>query len=416
MEIVKINNRVNLLKKNIDKFKTFTIGVLFHGNLNKEEYSLNALLPYVLKQGSMNYPDMKIMYNKLEELYGGTFECDLRKKGEDHIISFEFEFVSPEYIKDNENYYNEVLDFIFDVVFNPYVKNNEFDKEYVKTEKNNLIDYISGIANDKKEYASLRCVEEMCKGDNYALFRYGSKDDICNIDGKKLYSHYKKLLKEKRIDFFVVGTVDENEIIKRIEKLSLEDNEVKYPETELKIKSNSVKEIREKFDVAQGKISLGFTTGIKFDNEKKYALSVFNSLYGSGAHSKLFNNVREKLSLCYYAYSRIDSFKGIMTVNSGVEFKNFKKAYDEILQQLEEVKCGNFTDEEILFSKNSLINSLNSINDNPFSIADYYLRNLITNDNISISEYIDKIKKVTREEIIEVAGNINLDTVYYLEA
>ena len=164
----------------------------------------------------------------------------------------------------------------------------------------------------------------------------------------------------------------------------------------------------------QGKISLGFTTNVGLKDCDKYALVVFNSIFGSGAHSKLFNNVREKLSLCYYAYSRIDSYTGTMCVDSGVEFKNFKLAYDEILTQLEGVKKGDFSDEETEISKKAIINSLNSMKDNPSSLENYRLNGLLAGKITDIEDYIKAVKNVTREDIIKVANKVKLHTAYYL--
>lgn len=413
MQIKKISERINLISEKTNKFKTFALSFYFHMPLNEEEASLNALLPYTMKMGSKNYKDITAVSNTLENLYGGMFDCNIRKKGEDQILGFNFEFVSPEYIKDND-YLKNVFNFIFDIIFNPLIKDNGFLPEYTEREKLNLTDYIEGIINDKKEYAGLKCTQEMCKGENYAIFEYGSVDKIKNITPQQLYSQYKKIISESRIDIFVTGNIDFDEVESRISELKLKEACADYPRCEVKEPRENINEVTEEFDVAQGKISMGFTVGKKAISEKKYALSVFNSIFGSGAHSKLFNNVREKLSLCYYAYSRIDAFKGIMTVNSGVEFKNFKAAHDEILVQLEDIKKGNISDVEIDSSKKAVINSLRSLNDSPFSMENYFLNGLIKGTVTDVDDYIDNINKVTKEDITDIAKDIKLDTVYYL--
>ena len=409
MTITKINKRINYVKVKNDKFKTFNISFYFHNELNEKTASENALIPYVMKMGSKNYENLTKISNTLEELYGGMFDCSIRKKGEDQIVGFSFEFVSPSFVKEKK-YINKIYDFVFDVVFNPLTENNGFKEEYTKREKINLINYLESLVNDKKEYASLRCTEEMCKGDNYAVFEYGKKEDIEKITPENLYKRYLEMIDNSRIDVFVMGNIEDDGILEKLKEKKLKDSDRSYPECDIKEKSEEVKKVEEKMDVAQGKISMGFTIG-KCD---KYALSVFNSVFGSGAHSKLFNNVREKLSLCYYAYSRVDAFKGIMKVNSGVEFKNFKKAYDEILLQLDDIRGGNITDVEIDASKKALINSLKSLNDSLFSYENYILNGLINSEITEISEYIEKINSITKEDIVEVSKNINLDTVYVL--
>jgi len=415
MNLKKINKRINLLCEKTNKFKTFSISFYFHNELREETASLNALLPYVLKMGSKNYKDMTIISNTLEDLYGGNFDCSVVKKGENQIVGFNFEFVSPEYIKNDSKYMDKVYSFIFDIIFNPLAENGGFLSEYVSREKENMIDYIEGIINDKKEYAQLRCMEEMCKGENYSVFKYGSIEKIKEITPESLYEHYGKFISEGRIDIFVIGNIETDILEEKIKALSLSDKDASYPATALKLKCDKVKEIEDRFDVAQGKISLGFRTNVTSKSPEKYALTVFNSIYGSGAHSKLFNNVREKLSLCYYAYSRIDSFKGIMCVNSGVEFKNFKMAYDEMLIQLNDIREGKIEEYEMDSAKKSLINALSSIKDSHSSIEDYMLNGLINGNIIEISDYIDNIRKVTKDDVVNVAEKIELDTVYYLK-
>ena len=409
MENFKINNRVSLITEKNDKFKTFTVSFYFHNELKEETASEYSLLPYVLKSGSKNYPDMTSISNTLELLYGGLFDCSIRKKGEDQIVGLSFEFLSPCYAEE-ENYLNEVWSFIYDMCFNPLIKNGGFDKGYVEREKNNLIDYIDSIINDKKEYANHRCTEEMCKGDNYAVFEYGKKELVEKITPEGLYNRYLEMMKNARMDIFVMGNVDTEYFTKKIKEIKLEDSDALYPECDIKKEPEAIKEIRESFDVNQGKISMGFT----YKTDDRYALSVFNSVFGSGAHSKLFNNVREKLSLCYYAYSRVDSFKGIMKVNSGVEFENFKKAYDEILVQLDDMCKGNITDIELDASKKSIINSLKSLNDSLFSYENYILSGLVKGEVTDIDEYIEKINNVTCADVVKVAKSVKLDTVYYL--
>ncbi len=409
MNISKINNRVNLITDENKKFKTFTVSFYFHNELKEETASENSLLPYVLKAGSKNYPDMTAVSNALETLYGGLFDCSIRKKGEDQIIGLSYEFLSPSYV-DEKDYLDNVWKFVYDMLFNPLLENGKFNCEYIEREKKNLIDYIDSLINDKKEYANHRCTEEMCKGDNYAVFEYGKKELVEKITPDALYNRYLEILENSRVEIFVMGNVDIEYFKTKIAEIDFKDKDVSYPWCDMKKEADAVNEVKESFDVNQGKISMGFT----YNTDDRYALSVFNSVFGSGAHSKLFNNVREKLSLCYYAYSRVDSFKGIMKVNSGVEFENFKKAYDEILVQLKDVCDGNITDEELEASKKSVINSLKSLNDSLFSYENYILNGLVKGEIIEIDEYIEKINSVTKEDIMKVAKSVKLDTVYYL--
>lgn len=414
MEKINIKDSINLYHLKATKFKTFAISFYFQRPLCEEEISLNALIPYILKQGSANYPDNETISKTLEGLYGGIFDCSVRKKGDSQLMGLSFEFVSPAFIRE-ENYKEKVLDFVFDVVFNPITVDGAFKDEYVEREKQNQIDYIKGIINDKKEYASARCVEEMFKGEAYALYSGGTVEGITAADKKSLYNQYKKLLCESPVDVFVSGDIDTDEIVSRLGKLERNNPHGRYPVFSAKKHSGDIRRISDKMNVSQGKLCMGFVTNVEDGTDEAVALTVFNSIFGSGAHSKLFNNVREKLSLCYYAASRLNKNKGTMVVSSGVEFRNFDKAYDEILVQLENMKQGKIEEWEMTAAKSALTGVLRSYSDNPVSTEEHYLNNALSGKTMTVEEFAEKINKVTLEEVVAVANKIELDTVYRLE-
>ncbi len=415
MQTLKIKDGICLHSQKTDKFKTFTISFYMHRPLNEQEVTLNALIPFVMRQGSANYPTMTAISQKLEELYGGFFDCGIRKKGEDQVISFNFNFVAPKFVPDQAAYLEEIYRFVFDMIFHPFLQDGGFSEEYVNREKENLKDHIEGLINDKKEYAALRCLSGMCEGDNYALYSYGRVEDLADIDGKKLYAHYQEVLRSSRIDVFSVGEVDLEPLRAKLAEMERTGERIEYPSTSVLNKTADVQVIEDHFDVAQGKLSMGFRTNIGFGDPDSFALTLFNSIFGSGAHSKLFNHVREKLSLCYYAYSRLEKQKGIMLVSSGVEFENFQKAYDEILVQLQDIRDGKVSDTEMNASKKAIVNLLRSLEDGAFSIEDFYLSGLVAGKVTETEEYIRRINETTLEEVIAVANKIQLDTVYYLK-
>ena len=414
MQDRKIKDGISLHSLQTNKFKTFTLSFYIHRPLKEEEVTLNALLPFIMKRGSVLYPNLAAISKKLEELYGGFFDCGIRKKGEDQVICFNFEFVSPKYVKNDPQYLNEIYRFVFDIVLNPLIYDGGFKEEYVIREKENLKDHIEGLINDKKEYASLRCLSQMCTGENYALYEYGRIEDMEHIDGKVLYNHYQDILRSSVIDVFAVGEVDLKPLEQKLSGVERSLVSYEYPKTSVLKKSSDIQVAEDKFEVAQGKLAMGFRTNTGFCDEDAFALTLFNSIFGSGAHSKLFNNVREKLSLCYYAYSRLEKQKGIMLVSSGVEFENFKKAHDEILAQLQDIREGKVSDAELNASKKAIVNILMSLNDSAFSMEDFYLSGLIAGKVTDIEEYIRKIEETTLEKVVKVAGKIQLDTVYYL--
>ena len=395
-----------------EKFKTFSVSFHFLTEFKSENVTKNALLPFILKLGSKKYPNMLTVNRKLQELYGGYFDCRVRKKGNLHPVEFSFEFLAPKY--SDENQFDNCLDFMREVLLNPLVENESFDDKIVNREKENLIDYINGIINDKREYAGIRLIEEMFDGEDYGLFEYGKISDLENINGKTLYSHYKEVTKNAPLIIFISGDLSEEKFVKAFDEiLKTDKKDIDYGDI-YKKNLDKPKIVEEDANIVQGKFALGFKTEIKPNDKDYYALSLFNSIFGSGPHSKLFLNVREKMSLCYYVFSRLDRFKGIMTVGIGTDKENFKKAYDEILNQLEKCKNGEISDDEMDFAKKYLISILKQAGDNIYGIVEFNLTGILAKCPIEIEEYIKIIESLTLSDLTRAANNIKLQTEYYL--
>lgn len=417
MKSVQINKNIRLNYIPMDKVKTTSVGVYIHRPLNKEDVSFNALLPMVLKHASKRFPTREDLAKHLDNLYGATMGAAVLKLGEDQVIYFDAEAISDKYTPDNERLLSELLKLLMSVVFEPKVSDDKFDRLIIEQEKIDAINRIDAFVNDKRQYASNRCQAETARGTNYALLRLGDRDTIKNITEKDLFDYYQSTITSSVIDIYICGTANFDEaeevIASFIKDYDFIDAEV--PKTE--ILSRKIKEINnvcERMDVTQGKLSLGFLTGISPTNQEFPALVVFNSIFGAGAHSKLFNNVREKLSLAYYASSSIEKYKGMLVVNAGIEFENYQKAYDEILLQLKEIQDGNISDHEFKSSVNTIINSYNSYYDDQRALATFYLTEAVSGRNMTISDIIHDIKKVTMQDVIDVSKKIELDTVYFL--
>ncbi|MCH5210287.1 MAG: insulinase family protein [Oscillospiraceae bacterium] len=412
MESLKINDNINLYYVPMKKLKTTSIGVYIHRALSADEASKNAVLPYVMKRGCKLCPDSSAVAKYLENLYGASLGTGILKRGDDHIIYFGFETISDKYAPDKEPLTADGIKLMMSVLFEP----DAFDDETVMQEKKNASDRITAEMNDKRQYAQLRCSEEMCKGESFALSRLGTKEGVEAITADELRKHYEKIITSSAMDIYVCGDADINALGEEIKKYTSKLNfeEANIVKTSIFEGHGDVKRITDNMDVVQGKLSMGFRTGVAADSADYVPLMVTNSIFGGGAHSKLFNNVREKLSLCYYASSSTVRNKGIMFVNAGIEFQNFEKAYDEILVQLDNVKKGDISDLEFESSVNALINELESYNDDQNAIQFFYLSEKIAGTNYNIDELKDKISRVTIEDVKRVASNIELDTVYFL--
>ncbi len=410
-------NNINLIYVPMNKLKTTTVGVYIHRELNKDDVSKNAILPYILKQGSSLAKTPEEFSKYLENLYGAALKAGVVKFGNDQVLRFEAETISDKYAPCGERLTNDLVRLILSVIFEPVTQDGGFLKSVVDIEKNNLKTRILSEMNDKRTYAMHRCIEEMCAGEAYAISANGTIDGIDKFDEKSLYDYYKEAIVSSVIDIYVCGDADTDSIRALIDDTvsGIDFKPAKITATELHTSDSDVKFTVDKMDVTQGKLSMGFRTGISPSDKDYFALMVFNSVFGAGAHSKLFNNVREKLSLAYYASSALVKPKGVMVVNAGIEFLNYQKAYDETLAQLEEIKSGNISDLEYNSSIQSIVNTLTSYSDLPEQLHNFMAGEKVYGTNYDIEHLKSEILKVTKDDICRVAQGIALDTVYFLK-
>ena len=417
MQEIRINSNITLKYIPMTKLKTTTVGIFIHRPLTKCDSAMNAILPYVMRRGCRLCPDTETISKYLENLYGASMTGTVLKRGEDHILYFDAESISDKYAPNGEELLSELLRLLLSVVFEPVVIDGGFDETVLNREKENARDRILSLMNDKRSYASLRCAEEMCEGEPFAISWFGNIEDIDKIGAKSLYSYYKQMISSSPIDIYVCGDADADKLAEVVGKYTagIEFKTPSLPQTEILKKSAPVKNVTEEMDVAQGKLAIGFRTNTRPTDADYPALTVMNSIFGAGAHSKLFNNVREKLSLAYYASSQLEKFKGLLTVNAGIEFDNFQKAYDESLTQLEEIKKGNISELEFTSSINALLSSLEGYYDDQRYLQSFYLGEYISGTNRSIEDVKEQIKAVTVDDVQKAAAKLELDTVYFLK-
>lgn len=402
-----------------DKFKTNLIAIMLTTKLNRENVTKNALIPTVLKRGTKNLKTQEEINKKLEEMYGASLDCGLDKTGDNQVLKFYIETVNDEFLpQEAENMLKTSLEEIFEFVFNPYLENNCFKKEYVEQEKENLKQIIEGKIDNKARYSLDRCIEEMYKDQPFGLYKYGYIEDMKNIDEKNLYEYYQKLIKGCKIDIFVSGIVDENteNVIKNNENIAkLGEREPQYNKPEIVAKkSEKEKDIQESMEVTQGKLIIGMDLDIDDDN-LRYDVMIYNSLFGGSANSKLFQNVREKASLAYTASSSYYRFKNNIFINCGIEIPNYEKALEIIKQQIEDMKKGDFTDEEVENAKKGIIASIKTIDDEQDTEITYFFSQELSQNKCDIEQYINRIAVVNKENVIEIANKVSINTIYFLK-
>lgn len=409
---------LNYLRSN--KFKTSLLSISLLTQLSRDTASMNALIPSVLRRGTSLYPDMEKLSSRMDELYGTVIEPIVRRTGEIQSVGFAASFPESAFLPGKENILKDVCTLVSELLLSPVTRGGLFLPSYVESEKEKLIELIDSLVNEKRAYALTRCLQEMCCYESIAVGRLGSSDDCRNINYKKLTKHYHELLQTSPIEIYYFGQESEKDVAACLKDslCTLPRKEINY-DIGTEIRMNALEDhtryYEEKLDVTQGKLVIGFRLGEIMEDFDLPAFYVFNAVYGSGVTSKLFTNVREKLSLCYYASSIVDWHKGLMFVTSGIDFDKFDAAKSEIMAQLEEVKNGNITDDELAYAKASIASDLHALSDSQPDMENFYFSSTVEGLDMTPDELSDLVQEVTKDQIVSVANSIDCDLVYFLK-
>ena len=414
-----IKKGIEFHELNTNKFKTNLVAIFLTTKLTRENVTKNALISTILRRGSKSMPSQEEISKQMEEMYGASFDCGLDKIGDNQVLKFYMETINDDFIpQQKENMLKTTLEKILEIVFNPYIENGEFKKEYVEQEKNTIKQRIQGKIDNKARYALNRCVEEMYKDEPYGLYKFGYVEDLDAINGKNLYEYYQELIKNCKIDILVSGILpdDIEEIIKENENIkNLQEREPSYVMPKLRTR-NTEKEnvVTESMDVTQGKLVLGLD--IKLENEKqKYDALLYNSILGGTANSKMFQNVREKAHLAYVASSSYIRQKSNIFINCGIEINNYEKALEIVKKQIDDMKKGDFTEEDIENAKKGIISTIDLIDDEQDTGITYYFGQELSNNKISPEEYKEIVQKVQKDDIVKIANSVSINTIYFLK-
>ena len=355
----------------------------------------------------------------LDELYGVRIEPIVRKKGEIHCIGLYADFPDDRYLSEGGSVLEKAIGITFDVLLDPYFNDGLLCPNYIESEKSNLIDEIRAAINDKAGYSVNRLLEEMCSTEAFGVSNLGSEAEALEITASSLTAHYYDLIKNSHIEIFYCGSAESGRIetaLKAALTALPERTPAEIPSTKIVYKPRTDKPRRftEELDVTQGKLTVGFRLGDAMTRPDYPALMMLNAIYGGSISSKLFLNVREKLSLCYYASSMLDKHKGIMLVASGVEFSKFEVALDEILVQLEKVKNGDISDWEFTAAKRSIVTSTKSALDRQGGLEELYFDGTVSSVSYDPVGLSDTVEAVTLERVIKCASDIKADSIYFL--
>lgn len=414
-EKINLKDGITVHKINTTKFKTNLFAIFLTTPLNRANVTKNALVSAVLRRGTDNYPSQDVIAKELEDMYGASFDCGIDKNGDNQILKFYIESINDEFLPEKYNLAEKSLKLLVDIVGNPFVENGGFKKEFIDVEKNTLKQIIDGKIDNKGRYALDRCFEEMYKDEPYGIYKYGYTEDLEGINEVDLYNYYKSLISECKIDIFISGfnmpNLNENQILDIFAPRKA--NYIQITNCYLGNKINEPKEVIEKMDVTQGKLMIGMDV-LELSKEERSAASMYSVILGGGANSKLFQNVREKASLCYTAGASYIKAKNCVLIRCGIETKNYSKAFNLIKDQLKQIKDGEFSEEDIDSARQLILASYKSVRETQDGEISYYFSQEISDEFVSIEKNIKEVELVTKDQIINIANKIQLNTIYFL--
>lgn len=409
---------VELAVSQTDKFKTGLLSVTLTIPLDADTATAGALIPEVLGRGSRNHPDMERLSSAADELYGASLGPVVRQRGESQCVSFLCSFIDDRYALDGSAVLEPAAGLMGEVLLDPVLQDGVFQQGYVEQEGANLADRIHARMNDKRSWAIFRLIQEMCEGERYAVDKLGDAEQAQAMTPEKLWAGYRSLLSNAKVTFYYGGAAQPERVEDAVRQSFAPLLSGRSAPVHCQVEARPrgpVRTVTDSMDVTQGKLAMGFRTGgITMGSGDYPALMVCNALYGGSANSKLFVNVRERLSLCYYASSALDKIKGLMVVSSGVEPAQFDRAQEAILNQLDAVQRGDFTQDELVAAARTVANGLRGRLDSQGQVEDDQLTRLLFRTDGEGEDLIRSVESVTADQVVQVAKELRLDTVYRL--
>lgn len=420
MQRCKLSEGIHLNLLPSEKFKTNFLSVCFVVPLEKENAHLTALVPKVLSRGCKAYPDMAAISERLEYLYASDISAVYVKRAESLIVGFSADFVKDAFLPEKgENLLNSVSALLFDILFDPLIENGAFRESYVAGEKADLINAIGAKINNKAAYAKERCTEIMFGARPYGISELGTVEEVRAATSKQIYERYKQIAETAPIEIFFNGECNAEELSALVKsRIPVgAHRKTSFPTRAfLDGEPDEVTEVTDEMPVAQGKLVMGLRmSGVNVNAPDAAAFNVFNEIFGGSANSKLFMNVREAMSLCYYCRSMPDMFMSALFISSGIEPENREKAKKAILEQLDAMKAGDFSYDDIAEAKLSLCNAYKELDDSASALCLWYLSRVIFGNDGTPEDTMKKIRAVTADEIRAAAEKVSLDTVYFIK-
>ncbi len=397
-----------------DRFKRGRINATLIVPLDKKNAAANALLSCVLTRSCKKYPDFTSLNRKLDELYGAALYPSVSKYGDFQTVTLSVSGLDDRYALDGKSISSEITELLCSILFEPNITNGHFLEEDFQQEKRQLIENIDAEFNDKRSYAIRRCIEIMCRDELFSISRFGSREDVAALTQENIYKAWKSLLDNARAELCMLGSTPYEKALEGFKKYF--DGKPRKMTGSTKIISDvgEVKRIVETEEIVQSKLVMGFRSAYPKTVRERIANTLMSMILGGTPTSKLFQNVREKQSLCYYCSSNVNNNKGIMLIDSGVETDNIEKTESAVMEQITALVHGNVTDEELLSAKKALKNLYISTMDSLSAMHAWYMGSVLSSLVASPLEEAEIVDDITKEEVVELANKIKLDTVFSL--
>lgn len=401
-----------------DKFKTSVMSACLLLPLGGAHAAEQAALARVLRRGTAQYPDMQSLGGALDALYGARVEPSIRKRGETLAIGFISDVIDETYAVNGAGLTARAAEMLISFWKQPFLMGDVFSPDYVAGERENLADHIEALKNDTRVYAMRRLYELMCGDEAFGKSEYGTVEGARAISPQTVYNVYADALENACVELFYCGAMAPATVEEAFAQAwgTRPEGVFRAPSTRVIARPAAApRTVVEEMDVRQGKLSLGFRTGITGADQAYPALMLFNTAFGGSTSSKLFLNVRERLSLCYYASSSLEKHKGVLAVASGIENESYEAARQEILRQLTGIQQGGLSDDEVESARRTVLNALQAMQDGSAQLEDFWMGQSVAGLEWSPDDLAARIRAVTRDEVIAAASQVRLDTVYFLK-
>lgn len=409
-------NRFRLHVLPTQRFKTFAVALYAGVPLSESTVTPAALIPFVLRRGTASTPETKAFRERLDDMYGAGFGFDVLKRGDAQIVQFRVDVIHDQFVSSDKPLLEAALAFLGEVVTEPALEDGRFRAKYVDAEKTTLRKRLEAIVNDKIRYASERCLEEMCANEPYRLHPLGRIDDLEAIGPESLMEYYRAWLASAAFDLYVVGDTTLEEVSGLVAQSFKAPAGLPagYPAPDIRPAAGEPKTVVERMEVGQGKLNMGLRANVSYADDDYPAALLYNGILGGYPHSKLFMNVREKASLAYYAASRYDGHKGIVTIQSGIEIGNYDKANAIIAEQLEQMRKGDVQELELAQTKAMIGNHLREIQDSAYEMIGFDFNSVLSGRTRTTAGLLQDVENTDAADIVRVAQRVQLDTIYFL--